>query len=114
VSVPFSQPATSPNQLMKPNLNVTRLQIPDGHGDVTLLTIEGGDSAGTARLLANHYLGQASPVTSLPSANDEEVLEMPSMNFDRKPKAPVISQEEANNEEEVLPLPVLNFGRKAA
>jgi hypothetical protein len=85
-------------------MKITRVELPDGR----LLTIEGGDAEGTAKLLVNHYLGQgpaedALPVPSLstPASSSGSARSQP------EPAINLPSHPVAN--EEPLAMPVMNF-----
>lgn len=80
-------------------MNTMKIELPDGRA----LRIEGGDAESTAKLIANHYIGQA-PVEPIAGAVGENPMDMPVMIFDERYK-----QTESGGEEP-LPTPVMNFG----
>jgi hypothetical protein len=91
-------------------MKTTRLELPDGR----LITIEGGEAEGTAKLIANHYLGQG-PVETIESAlpvpglGDCGALESGSGGSGGQPEPAALRQVDAP----VRNLPVANEGEEA-
>jgi len=91
-------------------MKTQKIQLPDGR----LLTIEGGNAESTAKLIANHYLGQGPA-----QAAEEEALPVPGLSHDQSSDAPRGQPAPAFNmpshfvaNEEPLALPVMNFDKQ--
>lgn len=88
-------------------MNIQRVQLPDG----TLVRIEGGDAAETARIVANYVGGGGGPVTNVPaSCTHEPPLPVPIWNFSKahQVEAPAITAN-AGEEPALPPSPPLKF-----
>jgi hypothetical protein len=93
-------------------LNVQKVQLPDG----TLLTIQGGDAANTAQIIANR-LGGSRQEPPPSGSHVEPPLVMPTLNFARRgdkaqhPAQPLVTSQ-AGEEPPLPPTPSLAFTRR--